>query len=119
LRELFDEPSAALYQVPGLLDAADVALDPKSGIDRETVMQQLDVVARAIEEVTEGEEEASLLAELEQLRQAAIKEGKSGEAWSKVLAEVRDRCAEIVSEFFRVRLLGYEPVRKYLETLEH
>jgi hypothetical protein len=119
VRELFDEPSAALYQVSGLLDAADVAIDPKSGIDRETVMRQLDVVAHAIEEVTEGEEEASLLADLEQLRQAALTDGKSGESWPKILAEVRDRCAEIVSEFFRVRLMGYEPVRTYLESLEH
>ena len=118
VRELFDEPSARLYQVPGLLDAANVALKPDSGIDRDTVMQQLDVVAHAIEEVTEGAEEAELLGQLEQLRAAALSDAAGGESWAQVLAEVSERCAEIVSEFFRVRLMGYEPVRQYLETLE-
>jgi hypothetical protein len=117
VRELFDEPSARLYQVPGLLDAANVALDPKSGISRETVMHQLDVVADAIAEVTEGQEEADLLAALQRLRDAALAEGKADGDWATVLEEVSERCAEIVSEFFRVRLLGYQPVRDYLETL--
>jgi hypothetical protein len=35
-----------------------------------------------------------------------------------VLGDVRKRSAEIVSEFFRVRLLAFKPVRDYLETLE-
>jgi hypothetical protein len=118
VRELFDEPSARLYQVPGLLDAADVALDPTSGIDRETVMHQLDVVADAIAEVTEGDEEAELLAALQQLREAAVADGKAGESWAEVLGEVRTRCSEIVSEFFRVRLLGFAPVREFLDKLE-
>ena len=118
VRELFDEPSARLYQVPGLLDAADVARDPKSGIDRDTVMRQLDVVCEAVAEVTEGQEEADLLNALGQLRESALREGEGDETWASVLAQVRERSSEIVSEFFRVRLLGYEPVRAYLETLE-
>lgn len=118
VRELFDEPSARLYQVSGLLDAADVALDPTSGIDRETVMHQLDVVSQAIEEVTEGAEETELLAALQRLRDAALADGKAGESWSTVLSEVSSRCSEIVSEFFRVRLLAFDPVREYLEKLE-
>jgi hypothetical protein len=118
VRELFDEPSARLYQVPGLLDAADVARDPKSGIDRDTVMRQLDVVCEAVAEVTEGQEEAELLGALAQLRESALREGEGDETWATVLADVRARSSEIVSEFFRVRLLGYEPVRQYLETLE-
>ena len=117
VRELFDEPSARLYQVSGLLDAADAALDPDSGIDRETVMQQLDVVAHAIEEVTEGAEEAELLESLRRLREAALAEGKASGDWGEVLGDVRSRCSEIVSEFFRVRLIGYDPIREYLESM--
>jgi hypothetical protein len=81
-------------------------------------MHQLDVVAQAIEEVTEGAEEAELLAALQRLRETALAEGEAGEEWSTVLKEVSERCAEIVSEFFRVRLLAFGPVREYLETLE-
>ena len=57
------------------------------------------------------------LAAIQRLRDSALAEGKAGESWAEVLAEVRERCSEIVSEFFRVRLLGYAPVREYLETL--
>lgn len=118
VRELFDEPSARLYQVSGLLDAADAALDPESGIDRDTVMQQFDVVADAIAQVTEGAEETELLDALRRVREASLAEGRASGDWGEVLGEVRSRCSEIVSEFFRVRLLGYDPVREYLESLE-
>jgi hypothetical protein len=118
VRELFDEPSARLYQVPGLLEAADVALDPTSGIDRDTVMRQLDVVAEAIKEVTDGTDEAELLTALAELRAAALEEGKESGKWAEVLGDVRTRSAEIVSEFFRVRLLAFDPVREYLENLQ-
>ena len=117
VRELFDEPWARLYQVPGLLEAADVALDPDSGIDRETVMRQLESVADAIKEVTEGEDEAELLASLGRLRDTAMAEGKESGDWADVLGDVRKRSAEIVSEFFRVHLLAFKPVRDYLDTL--
>src|SRR5262245_62706659 len=57
VRELFDEPTARLYQVPGLLEAADLALDPESGHDRDPVLRQLHVVAVAIPDGTDGAEE--------------------------------------------------------------
>jgi hypothetical protein len=117
VRELFDEPTAKLYQVPGLLEAADVALDPESGIDRETVLRQLDLVATAIADVTDGAEEADLLAQLARLREAALREGRDGESWAAVLADVRTRSAAIVNEFFRTRLLAYERVRDLVEGL--
>ncbi len=117
VRELFDEPTAKLYQVPGLLEAADVALDPESGIDRETVLRQLDLVATAIADVTDGLEEADLLAQLTRLRDAAMREGRDGEAWATVLADVRTRSAAIVNEFFRTRLLAYERVRELVDHL--
>jgi hypothetical protein len=117
VRELFDEPTARLYQVPGLLEAADVALDPESGIDRETVLRQLDLVANAIAEVTEGAEEAALLGQLGRLRAAVLQEDRDGASWGDVLADVRTRSAAIVSEFFRTRLLAYDRVRELIEGL--
>lgn len=117
VRELFDEPTARLYQVPGLLEAADLALDPESGIDRETVLRQLDIVSTAIADVTEGAEEANLLAQLERLRDSALEEGRDGASWGDVLADVRTRSAAIVNEFFRTRLLAYDRVRELIEEL--
>ena len=117
VRELFDEPAAALYQVPGLLEAADAALETTSGIDRETVMRQLNVVAESIAGATDGGEEAALLAAVERLRAAAIEEGAEGKSWDAVLADVRVECSGLVNEFFRSRLLGYEPVAKALDAI--
>ena len=118
VRELFDEPAARLYQVPGLLEAADLALDPESGIDRDTVLAQLGQVAAAIEEVTDGDDERDLLAELAQLRETALAEGRAGERWGTVLAGVRANSATMVNEFFRERLLAYDRVRELIEALE-
>jgi hypothetical protein len=117
VRELFDEPSAKLYQVPGLLDAADVALDPESGIDKDTVLRQLDLVATAIADVTDGSVEGGLLGSIDRLRETAMADGRDGEAWATVLAEVRTQSSAIVNEFFRVRLLGHEHVRGLVEGL--
>lgn len=117
VRELFDEPKARLYQVPVLLFAADVALDPTSGIDRATVLRQIDVVADAIAEATDGPEEAELLAQLDRLREDAEADGRRDEDWAAVLAEVRSRCATIVSDFFREQLLAHDRVRAIVEEI--
>jgi hypothetical protein len=117
VRELFDEPSAHLYQVPGLLEAADLALDPESGIDRDTVLRQLDRIATAIVEGTDGAEEADLLAQLDRLRDSIDDEGEPAAGWDVVLADVRARSAAIVNEFFRARLLAYPRVRELVESL--
>ena len=117
VRELFDESPARLYQVSGLLDAADAALDESSGIDRDAVLRQLDIVATAIEEATEGSEEKAILASLARLREAALREGDEGKSWADVLTEVRQGCAAEVNDFFRSRLLGHPKVRGYVESL--
>ncbi|MEY2425837.1 MAG: hypothetical protein QOI61_1409 [Actinomycetota bacterium] len=117
VRELFDEPSAKLYQVPGLLDAADVALDPTSGIDRDTVLRQLDLVAAAIADVTDGSVEDELIASIDRLRATALADGRDGDDWSTVLADVRTKCSAIVNEFFRERLLGNPHVRGLVDAL--
>jgi hypothetical protein len=117
VRELFDESPARLYQVSGLLDAADAALDESSGIDRDAVLRQLDVVAAAIKEATEGRDEDELLASLARLRAAALTEGREGASWADVLTDVRRACAAEVNEFFRSRLLGHPRVRHHVESL--
>ena len=108
---------ARLYQITGLLEAADAALDLASGIDRETVMRQLDLVAETIAYATEGEEESALLAAVERMRAAALEDGRDGASWASVLADVRADCSALVNDFFRSRLLGYEPIRVAVETI--
>jgi hypothetical protein len=117
VRELFDEPTARLYQVPGLLEAADHARRPGSGIDRDMVLAQLAAVREAITEGTEGGDEATLLGELAELEAAALREGDASGDWEAELADVRVRASELVNEFFRTRLLAHDRIREIVEDL--
>jgi hypothetical protein len=117
VRELFDEPSAGLYQVSGLLDAADAALDPESGIDRETVLQQLDVLAATIDAAVDGEDERQLLGALGELREAVEGSGRDDDDWGPTVVQVRRQSAELVNEFFRTRLLAHTRVNEILASL--
>ena len=118
VRELFDEPVACLYQVPGLLEAADIALhDPRAEIDRATVLKQIDVVMEHVKHATEGRDEAHILAELSRLKSDVLRE-PPGSDWDEILQAVRKRSAEIVNEFFRARLMGYEAIREFVDALE-
>jgi hypothetical protein len=117
VRELFDEPTARLYQVPGLLEAADVALHPDSGIERGTVLRQLEVVETAIADVIDGAEERRLLEELDRLRTSVLTDGDDPKQWEAVVADVRGRCATIVNDFFRERLFASDRVREFVRSL--
>lgn len=118
VRELFDEPGAQLYQVPGLLEAADIALrDPSAEIDHSTVLRQIDLVMRQVTDATEGQDEAAILAELQRVRDDVMRE-PLGADWEDILQKVRVRCAEIVNEFFRVRLFGFKPIQDFVDGLK-
>jgi hypothetical protein len=117
VRELFDEPPAQLYQVPGLLEAADHARDPESGIDREMVFRQLALIRESIADATDGADEAELLAELRDVEEAALREGGESGDWEAALADVRERSSTLVNEFFRTRLLAHDRVREIVESL--
>jgi hypothetical protein len=118
VRELFDEATASLYQVPGLLEAAEIALhDPQAEIDRRTILAQIDGVAEQVKYATEGHDEARILGELARLRNDVLRE-PPGADWDDLLQEVRKRCAEIVNDYFRVKLFGYEGIKEFVEGLK-
>lgn len=118
VRELFDEPSAQLYQVPGLLEAADVAHDERSGMDRETVIHQIDHVIRAVAASVEGAAAGDIVMELVHLRDGVIGYAPDAADWATVLRSVRQRCSAIVNEYFRTRLLGLPQIAAYVQSLE-
>jgi hypothetical protein len=119
VRELFDEPGAMMYQVPGLLESADVALKAGPAINRDIVVQQIDHVIRAVVEAAEGTREADLVMELLRLRDGVIGRLPAGQQWDQILADVRQRCTEMVSEYFRERLLGLPRIAEYVESLRN
>ncbi len=119
VRELFDEPGAKMYQVPGLLEAADVALrDEHAEIDRDTIVKQIDLVIRAVVEAAEGTREADLVMALVHWRDHVTGYARSQARWETELQSVRKECLELVSEYFRVRLLGLPQIASFVANLK-
>jgi hypothetical protein len=118
VRELFDEPGAQLYQVPGLLEAADRARDPRSGIDRTTVVRQIDTVIRAVILGSERAAAAEIVTALLALRDSLTGWAPGQTDWASTLADVRGRCGTLVNEYFRTRLLGLPEIAAFVATLD-
>lgn len=118
VRELFDEPQARLYQVPGLLEAADAARDPSSGIERATVLHQLDHVIRAVIEIGVGKAEADLVMQLVYLRDDIKDNADSPDAkWHELLDGVTEQCLTLINDYFRARLFALPEIATYLNSL--
>ena len=100
VRELFDEPAAQLYQVPGLLEAVSIARGQESRIDRETVISQIDRVIRAVVEAAGGVTGADVVMELIRLRDQVIGRTREGVQWDEVLADARSKCSGLINEYF-------------------
>ena len=64
LRELFDEPTAVLYQVGAVVRTLDEASQPGSGITRETLLAQLDALILDVVKTLEGDQEVEVVREL-------------------------------------------------------
>ncbi len=116
VRELFDEPAARMYQVPGLLEAADVALHATTKIQRVVVVRQLDHVIRTVV-IAGGATAADLVMELIRLRDIVLGQSASETTWTEGLRESRRRCSDMVSEYFRVRLLGLPRIVELVDQL--
>ena len=117
VRELFDEPGARMYQVPGLLDAADLALRAAVKIPREVVVRQLDHVIRTVVSAAGGAATADLVMELIRLRDSVLGRLPADATWDSVLQDSRRRCSEMASEYFRERLFGLPRIVELVERL--
>ncbi len=116
IRELFDEPTARLYQVHALLETLDEAR-LASDLDREALVNQIDGLIRDALESLEGPEETELVMALLRLRDDLTGRRDLGEQWERLIAELRQQMLELVNRFFQGKLMGLEEVRAYIENL--
>jgi hypothetical protein len=117
IRELFDEPAALLYQVGSILDTIDEALTSGGSLDCDALIDQTDVLIRAVVRVCEGEVEEELVDALLRLRDDLAGRRDLGEAREKLLTESYDLVSELVNEFFRERLFLMPEIVAYLQSL--
>ncbi|HSF87286.1 MAG TPA: hypothetical protein VLG28_16730 [Acidimicrobiia bacterium] len=118
LRELFDEPTAVLYQVGAIVRTLNEASQPGSGITTRTLLSQLDNLIISVVSTLDGEAEVEIVRHLLQLR-ASITNGAEGNDAAEQTAAVeaaRARLTNIVNNFFYEKLTGLPSIASYMET---
>jgi len=118
IRELFDEPTSALYQVAALLETVDDAAKSETAIDREAVIGQVDGLIRQVIEAVEGPKEGELVMSLLRLRDDLSGRQALGDQWDTLMAGARHDVAAMVNDFFEEKLMAIPEVRAYIEELE-
>ena len=115
IRELFDEPTAALYQIHAVVRALDEASQPGSGISVNSVIEQLDETVVSVVDLIDGEEETEIVRNLLELREA-IATGE-GDDRSDHVEGSRQHLLNIVNSFFFDKLNGMPEIKTYMERL--
>jgi len=115
IRELFDEPTAALYQIHAVVRALDEATESGSAISVESVIAELDDTIVAVVDLLEGEEESELVGSLLELRHAM--QSGDDEDRSVHVEGSRQRLLNLVNSFFYEKLSGMPEIRQYMEEM--
>ncbi len=116
LRELFDEPTAVLYQVGAVVRTLDEASQPGSALRPRTLLSQLDNLIISVVSTLDGEAEVEVVRHLLQLR-ASITDGAEdgdGEARATAVQAARARLTNIVNNFFYEKLTGLPSIAEYM-----
>ncbi len=117
IRELFDEPTARLYQVWALLDTLDDARR-STALSREAMIQQTDRLIRQVVETAEGPQESDLVMALLRLRDdLSGRHDLTDEEWAALVEKSRHEVLFLVNHFFEAKLMDLAEVRAYIEAL--
>lgn len=119
LRELFDEPTAVLYQVAAVVGTLDEASAPGSSMDPRTMLAQLDELIIAVVRTLDGEVEVEIVEDLLRLR-AAITDAPGGDddyGGNPAAEAARAHLADIVNGFFHAKLVGLPSIANYLDAV--
>ena len=116
LRELFDEPTTALYQIGALIRTLDESFQPGSNIDKDTILRQADQLIVMVTEVLEGEIEEELVRQLLELR-ALLEDDLNRGALSGRVSAASAELNNLVNNFFYEKLTAVPSINRYLEAL--
>jgi hypothetical protein len=115
VRELFDEPVTALYQLAALLQTiADASTAGGEVFDRELLLAQVDQLIVSAVAALDGPEEALMVERLARFREA-LAEGQSGH--QALVDQSRDDALQQVDGFFRRTLRAVPSIDAYLDEI--
>jgi hypothetical protein len=116
IRELFDEPVTALYQVAAMLRAIQEATDGGDSFDTEAMVAQVDQLIMSAVAGLEGRAEAQMVDRLVRLRDAVSRRDSAADMSGEV-DEARAEAMSAVDEYFHRVLTGVPAIREYLEEI--
>jgi hypothetical protein len=115
IRELFDEPTTALYQVAALIRTLDEAAADGSPFDSEVLVSQTDQLIMSAISALEGPQEAVVVSHLLRLRDQLS--GRTEGARDDNVSGVREATMTAVNEYFRERLVAVPAISEYIDRL--
>ena len=115
IRELFDEPTTALYQIAALLRTLDDAATDDSPFGIEMLVSQVDQLIMAAISALSGPSEAMVVSHLLRLRDELS--GRLADDRESDIGPIRDQTMSIVNDYFREKLLALPSIAEYMEQL--
>jgi len=113
IRELFDEPVTALYQVAALIRTLDDAAESGDLFDTETMVAQVDRLIMSAITALDGPAEAQMVANLLELRDS-LRARESHAARAEEMKGVQDAALLAVNDYFERMLRAVPEIDAYL-----
>ncbi|WYM00605.1 MAG: hypothetical protein HEQ19_14835 [Gloeotrichia echinulata CP02] len=117
LRELFDEPTALLYQVHALVGTVQEASENNSVFDIDSILNQMDELILAVVKVLEGEEELEIVRQLLRLHRSLSRQ-KAGTPLGAEVDVAQAELMKIVNNFFYEKMTGIPTIKSYIESFQ-
>jgi hypothetical protein len=116
IRELFDEPITALYQVAAIIQTVNDAADSGDAFDAETMTEQVDTLIMSAIQALDGPEEAEMVGHLLKLRNSIQKRGAEADRVDD-MASVQDAALGAVNSYFERALRSVPEIDEYLKEI--
>ncbi|NJD27797.1 MAG: hypothetical protein FIA92_05815 [Chloroflexi bacterium] len=117
IRELFDEPATALYQLAALLRALDEAADARDAFEPEALVTQVDQLIMSAIAALEGPAEGDMVRRLLELRDALTGQEQGGASRAERIAGVQQDAMAAVNAYFERVLTAVPTIKSYLESV--
>lgn len=114
VRELFDEPMTALYQIAALIRTLDDAADSGGVFDTDTMVAQTDRLIMSAIQALDGPQEAEMVAKLLKLRDS-VRARESHDERADEMRSVQTAAFSAVNDYFERMLRAVPEIDAYLQ----
>jgi hypothetical protein len=116
IRELFDEPITALYQVAAMIRTIGDAANSGDDFDSETMTTQVDKLIMSAIQALDGPEEAEMVGHLMKLRNSILKRSDEADR-AEDMSDVQDAAMKAVNDYFERALRSVPEIDAYLKEI--